>query len=77
MKYVSRRDRWWLVVAIAFVVFGSILIAVPRDDIAVVGDTRYSGIFIGAVGVSIVILTLVQALIARRKIRARDNRPQS
>ena len=66
MKYVSVANRWWFVVAVVFVVVGFVFLTQPLDYPDFTGAPR-SGWFIGGIGLSIVVLTVVEALLARSR----------
>ena len=73
MKYVSVANRWWFVVAVAFVVVGFVFLTQPLDYPDFMGAPQ-SGWFIGGIGLSIVVLTAAEALLARRRANAAKDR---
>jgi len=73
VKYVSVANRWWFVVAVAFVVVGFVILTQPLNYPDFMGAPQ-SGWFIGGIGLSIVVLTVVEALLARRRSNAAKER---
>lgn len=73
MKYVSVANRWWFVVAVAFIVIGVAFVALPFDWPYFTGAPT-SGLFIGGIGLAIVALAVVEALFARRRARGVQER---
>ena len=73
MKYVIVANRWWFVVAVAFVVVGFVFLTQPLNYPDFTG-APHSGWFIGGIGLSIVVLTVVEALLARRRAHAAKER---
>jgi len=70
VKYVSVANRWWFVVAVAFVVVGFVFLTQPLNYPEFMGAPQ-SGSFIGGgIGLSIVVLTVVEALRARHRAHA-------
>ncbi|ROP77628.1 hypothetical protein EDF18_0257 [Frigoribacterium sp. PhB107] len=69
MKYVSVANRWWFVVAVAFVVVGFVFLTQPLNYPEFMGAPQ-SGWFIGGIGLSIVVLTVVEVLRARHRAHA-------
>lgn len=73
MQYVSVANRWWFVVAVAFVAVGFVFLTQPLKYPEFMGAPR-SGWFIGGIGLSIMVLTVVEALLARRRAGAAEER---
>lgn len=68
MKLLHPEERRWLVVAVVLFLVGMALLLQPFETIPGLGDARFAGRVIGAVGLGIILRTAVLAYVARRRM---------
>ncbi|MBD8486843.1 MULTISPECIES: hypothetical protein [unclassified Frigoribacterium] len=69
MKLLPQDERRWFVAAVVFVLIGCALLLQPFETIPVLGDASFAGRIIGAIGLGIILRTLVLVFRARRDLR--------
>jgi hypothetical protein len=72
VKLLHPEERRWFVAAVVLVLVGMALLLLPFETVPGLGDARFVGRIIGAIGLGIIIRTVVLAYSARKRMRRRE-----